>query len=161
MHFACWFDMELPLPLLVSDEERSWEMECESCSVCYGHYMDPKEAMSKSCDASPPPSSVLHDTFSQKGILPETQLETVSHKVLLPPSGVSIWFDHLSAVKKNCKRGAAKAAETRRKKAEQAQKERMPNSVPENMIPIEDAIEYKCGICEGLYEDETLEKNYG
>jgi len=47
----------------------------------------------------------------QKGDPSSTEL---ARKCLLPPTEVSFWIEHLQQVRKNRKRGAAKAVATRR-----------------------------------------------
>ena len=176
-----WFDGGPPLtylPLPVPDKDRSWGMDCESCTslICCGHYMDPQKAVNVSNSLStPPPSVVLQNLFSdQKGLFSEDEIETLSRKVLLSTSEVKLWFDHLSTIQKNRKRGATKAAQTRRRKAEllerevplvceNTDKEESKRQAEQPMEPSSEkddtsCEEVKCGVCERIYEDETLEE---
>lgn len=83
---------------------------------------------------------------SLKGVTPsQQQLQVISRQVLLPCAEVKMWLDHLSAVQLNHKRGAAKAAETQNRKAQQTEFLRLGRSD-------------KCGICGEEYEDETLDE---
>lgn len=174
-----WFDdgpLLTYLPLPVPDKNHSCGMECETCSVCHGHYMDPKGCICKQILCVPSSIFSLYDFFSnQKGLLTENEIEVISCKVLLPPSEVKIWLDHLRAVQRNLKRGESKAAQTRKKKEEQMlhytpndfsmgqsrQKQESGNVSAEQedhevMSPLEEdgtfCVEYKCGVCEGIYE---------
>ena len=62
--------------------------------------------------------------------------EKLAEDVLLPSHEVKLWLDHLRIVRENRRRGAAKAAETRRSKQRQASNE---------------------SVCGDLYEEETDE----
>ena len=67
---------------------------------------------------APPPSQVLKSEFSKLTVYPqpETFIRQEAEKVLLTPDDTKIWMDHLHTVLLNRKRGAAKAATTRRAK---------------------------------------------
>ena len=69
-----------------------------------------------------PPSQLIKEAFSAlKGQSPsDDYLRKVARQCLLPTEEVHIWFDHLAEVQKNRKRGAEKAAATRRLKKQQA-----------------------------------------
>ena len=69
-----------------------------------------------------PPSTILKEEFnSLKEEDPsESLLEEVAKKTLLPVNEVILWFDHLKTVQTNRKRGAQKAAATRRLKKQTA-----------------------------------------
>ena len=95
-----------------------------TCSMykdfCSGHYCKPcftdvtdKGALEQ---VSNPPSIVLKQFFAElEGIsLPEEMIEAVAKRVMLPTDEVKFWLEHLGTVAQNRKRGAAKAAETRR-----------------------------------------------
>ena len=85
---------------------------------------------------------------SLKGVAPsQQQLEVISRQVLLPCAEVKMWLDHLSTVQLNRKRGAAKAAETQNRKAQQTEFLRLDRSD-------------KCGVSGDEYEDETLEEEF-
>ena len=68
-----------------------------------------------------------------------------SRQVLLPCAEVKMWLDHLSTVQQNRKRGAAKAAETRKRKAQQTGL-------------LSEAQNDRCGVCREEYEEETPEE---
>ena len=55
------------LPLPIPDQNRPYGGKCDSCSVCYGHYINPREAFSNGSggDASlcTPPSEVISNFF--------------------------------------------------------------------------------------------------
>ena len=94
-----------------------------------------------------PPSTLLKEFYQQLGQKEptEAQIETIAKKTLLPVSEVIIWLQHLKTVDTNRKRGAAKAAETRRqKRAEQVSKG------THNSVEV-----YCCGICGVTYGDSN------
>ena len=96
-----------------------------------------KEALaSLGAVASSPPSTVIQNAFKTGQVVEEKLAEDV-----LPSHEVKLWLDHLRIVRENRRRGAAKAAETRRSKQRQASNE---------------SEEY-CGVCGDLYEEETDE----
>ena len=106
--------------------------------------MTPEEAL-KSSDPymSMPPSRIFKD-FLSTNPQPSEEMVDVA-RTLLPVSEVEIWLNHLQIIENNRKRGAAKAAETRRKKRELSRKDtRQINA-------------YYCGVCGGVYEEETNE----
>ena len=117
----------LCLPLPKPDPCRPWGGTCSSCKdFCAGHYSSPsytdvtdKEALEQ---VALPPSVVLNKFFVDLKGSPasDDQIETVAKKALLPTEEVKIWLDHLSTVAENRKRGAVKAAETRRRKQQSA-----------------------------------------
>ena len=107
----------LPFPL--PDPSRPWgSSSCEACSgFCAGHFLKPENVS----DAPPmmkPPSSILKQYHQNlKGCNPsEDELKEMAQKVLCP------------------KRGAAKAAETRRRK-------------------FKSSANYYCGVCGALFGD--------
>ena len=98
-----------------------------------------------------PPSVILkkfHQSLKGKN-LTEVEIEETARKVLLPVHEVKIWLEHLSTVDTNRRRGAAKAAETRRKK------------LPAQSVNVQESSEPAtyCGICGALFED-TEESEY-
>ena len=63
-----------------------------------------------------PPSEVLYETFQSYGDIPsDNVIQDVSKKVLLSPDDVLMWFKHLKQIQVNRKKGAEKAAVTRKK----------------------------------------------
>ena len=96
-----------------------------------------------------PPSHLLKEFLSHPE--PTEELFTsIARKTLLPIEEVKMWLNHLKTVEINRRRGAAKAAETRRRKRQQQQAQ-------EQVRQIQQRHEYSCGICGGLYQDETTE----
>ena len=93
-----------------------------------------------------PPSTLLKEFHhNPKGALPtQTQLLEVSKKCLLPTFAVEMWVEHLRTIAENRKRGAAKAAETRRRKKREKQAK---SKDCEDMV--------YCGMCYEPYVDFT------
>ena len=81
------------------------------------------------------------------------QVQATAEQVLLSPADVEMWLQHLSMVQLNRKRGAAKAAITRRKK-----KEGKPGETVSPPAEGSSAEIYRCGVCSEVYEDETVEE---
>ena len=92
-----------------------------------------------------PPSHTLKEAFQKlKGCPPSQQyIEEAAKKVLLLPDEVRMWFDHPQSVSDNCKRGAAQAAETRRKRKVEKEKRQVPL--------------VNCGVCHEQYKGITEE----
>ena len=113
------------LPLPIPDPERPWGSTCSNCKgFCSGHYkiqlvdVCDGEALSK---VPKPPSAVLKQLFSSSnGNITENMIESAAKKVLLPYGECRIWLSHLQTVLENRRRGAKKAAATRRAKRLQA-----------------------------------------
>lgn len=112
-----WFKDGPPLtylPLPVPDEKRSWGINCEKCSPspCYGHYMDPKEAVNHIDSCSLPPSVEIAKFFKEFSAEPSpTAIDDLAKKVFLSPEEVSMWLQHLKTVQINRTKGAGKAQE--------------------------------------------------
>ena len=145
-----WFPNGPPLsylPFPVPDPNKPWGGPCTQCKdECCGHFLKPQLALESTILAViVPPSSQIKDAFDRlKGDAPsEMYFTEVASKVLLPTEEVKMWFDHLRTISVNCKRGALKAAETR--KCTQAQQ-----ATNENALCF-------CGVCEAMYECETEE----
>lgn len=127
------------LPFPIPDPNKPVGHKCSSCGdTCHGHYLSPKEALYS--ELSPmifPPSYYLKNKYDLlQGNMSEADVLDISREVLLPPEEVKMWFDHLETVKDNRKRGAEKAAATRK---------RQKNGDP--LIPL-----YYCGVCGDLFE---------
>ena len=119
-------------------------MDCSKCSgnLCYGHFLTPELSVQSTADQmSIPPSQIIKEAFDKlKGEDPsDTDVDRLSKATLLPPEEVRIWFEHLSTVQANRKRGAEKAKATRQLKKRQSE-----------------ATRYYC-LCEVEYMDETDE----
>jgi hypothetical protein len=135
------------LPMPIGDPNRPWNGTCSDCKqFCAGHYLKPQEAVHAggAIVFSPPPSAVILEA-SKAGTLNESDIENLASKVLLPVEDVKVWLRHLMTVSENRKRGAQKAAETRRLK--RASQHTQPS--PEF---------YYCGVCEELYLEEADEE---
>ena len=93
---------------------------------------------------NPPPSAVILEA-SKAGTLNESNIENLARKVLLPVEDVKVWLRHLMIVSENRKKGAQKAAMTRRLKraAQHAQ--------PSLEL-------YHCGVWDELYLEEADEE---
>ena len=136
------------IPLPVPDPARSWgSLNCEKCKgFCAGHFLNPEAAFSSRTSAmiQPPSASLKEFHSSLKGAVPEpSQLEVIARKTMLPVCEVNIWLDHLTMIANNRKRGAAKAAQTRRQRRLAKEQERKEETV------------CYCGACGGQYEEET------
>ena len=97
--------------------------------------------------SAPPPSQVLKNDFSKLVAYPptETFMQEEAKKVLLTPDDTKIWMDHLHTVILNRKRGAAKAAATRRAK---------------RSLLASEPVTYNCGGCGKPYVEETEEVEF-
>ncbi len=80
--------------------------------------MKPKDSLMSSSLPIKPPSATLKEAFDAMSNYPpsEPDCSDVSKKVMLPAEEVKMWLDHLQTIRENRKKGALKAAETRRKK---------------------------------------------
>ena len=142
-------------PLPIPDSQRFWgNTSCVECKgQCTGHYLKPQEAVSSTQTPLKPPSIILKESFDTIETYPpeDSLYQQLAEKTLLKIEEVKIWFEHLHTIKQNRKKGAAKAAETRRMKA-RASKE-IGNKAKRNN-------EYYCGVCHEPYIEftETEEK---
>ena len=159
-----WFDngpSVTSVPLPTPDPSRPWGGSgCNKCSgFCAGHYLMPQETIAATSDPAEPPSSIMKKFYTDlKGKEPsESELEDVARKCLLPIEDVSLWMDHLKTVQHNRKRGAAKAAESRKSKRHQSNctsslpSKQLSDNHPKDKQPEEEQEDYYCGTCEGLY----------
>jgi len=91
-------------------------------------------------------TQLLKEAFDKlKGKPPSADYcSTIARNCLLKEKEVAMWFEHLATVQRNQKRGAAKAAATRRQR-----KQLSKQSVLET--------DCCCSICGEEYEDETDE----
>ena len=129
---------QIPMPVL--DPSHPWgNTACDKCGgFCSGHFLSPEDALTSNlAPMVQPPSTILKDFYqSLSGQDPsEGMLEDVSKRALLPVAEVHLWLDHLRTVDMNRKRGAAKAAETRRQKRGTQQT----------------SVDYYCGVCGVLF----------
>ena len=120
-----WYPDGLSLdffPSPTADPERPYgNTNCTECTgFCAGHYMKPCKILNyvksgKSLPDPIPPSQVLSDIFKECiGFPTEDVIDSTSKKVLLKPEEVRMWFEHLELVESNRKKGAKKAAATRK-----------------------------------------------
>ena len=143
------------IPLPIPDPDQPWgSTNCKKCDgTCYGHFLNiSKEyhlpAMSK------PPSVIMKEAFQGLNGEPSPSfIAELAKKCLLPPDEVSFWIEHLQQIQKNRKRGAVKAAATRRLKKQATLQAAESGGVTENSTP--EAV--FCSVCGDLYEDLTDE----
>ena len=125
-HMPPWYSggpLITHLPLPIPDPDRPWgNVDCTECKEnCTGHYLPPKSSIqSQLLPMKKPPSTVLKEKFDQLTLYPppESLCYEIAKETLLSVSDVTIWFEHLHTIKENRRRGAVKAAETRRKNKE-------------------------------------------
>ena len=128
-HYPCWYEGSLTIdtiPLPVADPDRAYgSTTCSSCTgLCSGPYLPPESLIRLTLEGqtseitSVPPSEVLEKEFRKNGenILDSNSCEELARKVLLKPSEVLYWLEHLRSVQEHRKEGAKKAAETRKQK---------------------------------------------
>lgn len=151
------------IPMPVPDPKRPWgNTNCSSCKeFCSGHYssMMVNTADIKDGSVMMPPSVSLKKFFTNMAneeTLTDECLQEIAEQTLLTVEEVRIWFDHLTEVARNRKRGAAKAAETRLKKKETqplavvCQEEVCQEECPQDQ---EEEV-YRCGTC-GIKESDS------
>jgi len=93
-----------------------------------------------------PPSTLLGDFVQRYGSDPsDASVESIAKKCLLSISEVRMWLQHLHTVDTNQKRGAAKAAETWRRKKQEISSTASAEQDVES--------EEWCGVCEGVFGD--------
>ena len=101
--------------------------------MCYGHFLKPSEALKSTLTPmASPPSTAIKEAFEKLTVYPPPDHELVCNEVekhvLLSPDQIRMWFEHLHTVKENRKRGAARAAATRRI-SKRKKKGRVPTTV--------------------------------
>ena len=84
----------------------------------------------------------------------ELDIENVAKNTLLPQQDVRMWLKHLEQIDYNRKRGAAKAALTRR----QRQTTRKAKATSSGSVAVQNS--YCCGVCGGIYKEETDEAEF-
>ena len=92
------------------------------------------------------PSTILKEAFQGITTYPPSReyIEGVPKQVLLSAEDVCMWFEHLHTIQENCKRGAVRAAETRKQK--RSLKTSRSSSITN---------EYYCGVCHSKYQEFT------
>ena len=106
--------------------------------LAIGHYLSPRETVASSLPPMiKPPSVVLKEAFDSGSPPTESTYLELGRKVLLPANEVKMWFEHLNTIRENRKKGAIKAANTRRKKKDKVAMNKPPSTVPvpRSMIP--------------------------
>lgn len=107
------------LPFPFPDPQRPHGGICSTCKdFCCGHYITKLVDTTKLDQVKSiimPPSVVLKESFSKQGIT--TVCPDLVKKVLLSEDDTKIWLEHLATVAENRRRGAAKAALTRKNKS--------------------------------------------
>ena len=120
---ARWYPGGPPLthlPLPIPDESRPWGGEsCKSCkSFCAGHFKPPTPCDVTTINAAnlfKPPSVLLKELFHHScESISDDFVQNSAKSVLLPASETRFWLEHLHTIVDNRRRGAAKAAATRK-----------------------------------------------
>jgi hypothetical protein len=112
------------LPFPFPDPKRPHGGSCDTCkSFCCGHYITKLVNITNPQDVKTivmPPSVVLKESFNTKQPAAATEIADIcpdlAKRVLLSEDETKIWLNHLESIVQNRKRGAAKAALTRKKK---------------------------------------------
>lgn len=112
------------LPSPTPDPDRPYgNVNCKDCpGFCAGHYLNPNKRLAlvkerKSLPKLIPPSEVLSKVFGDsQGFPSDEKIVETAKTVLLKPEELRMWFEHLQIVQDNRKKGAKKAAATRRAK---------------------------------------------
>ena len=73
----------------------------------------------------------------------DDMLESIAKKILLPVGECKMWLDHLSCIVQNRKRGAKKAAATRKSKKNAV----TPTSTDDNCMDITVSNDLECTYC--------------
>lgn len=126
------------LPFPIPDPDRPWgNLSCSTCTgsnFCSGHYMvkmvDVKNTSALK-ELPKPPSITTKEVFATRrdDELSDEFIQELSKRVLLPPEECRIWLEHLKTILENRRRGAQKAAETRRLRRQQASAVRTQSEV--------------------------------
>lgn len=109
-----------------------------------------------------PPSAELKKLFSKvNGAINDDLLENAAKDVLLPTEECRIWIKHLMTVLENRRRGARKAAETRKNRSQNVTAPSQVSSKPGeegSEAQVDESEEDSfCGDCGQLYQEETDE----
>ena len=147
----------------VLDETRPFgDPSCTSCQgICSGHFLPPEQVLDlEETPMAQPPSVILKEFFtSLQGSEPtDGVLTDVASKTLLPTSEVRIRLDHLKTVELNRKRGASRAAMTRRIK--EGDQDKSQRSCQQSHIQRQQDTQetYRCGVCAAVFKEETDEE---
>ena len=75
---------------------------------------------------SEPPSEVLLKEFNRHHVIPDdSRLKSIAKEVLLSVDETKMWFEHLSSVHENRKKGLQKAARARKVKTSQCKSKKL------------------------------------
>ena len=118
-------------PTPTPDPDRPYgNTSCKECvGFCAGHYLKPSKLLSyvksgKSLTDPTPPSHVLSQVFKECAGFPTDEIISITAiQVMLKPEDVKMWFQHLEIVEVNRRKGAKKAAATRKARKKQVRKE--------------------------------------
>ena len=108
------------IPLPVPDPKRPFGAKnCLSCNgECAGHYLSAEEVIqlikeNRTFSEKRPPSEIIKSEFKCKGdqLLKEDTCRDLAKQVLIKPTEVSFWLEHLKSVQEHRAQGAKKAAE--------------------------------------------------
>ena len=142
-------------PLPIPDPQRYWgNSNCTECSgLCAGHFLKPEETLASLLNPMKPPSIILKKVFDALETYPpeESLYQQLAERTLLKVEEVKIWLEHLNTIKLNRKKGAAKAAETRRRRAQEKQR----NQEKQKAANVQQGSEYYCGTCHEPYLEFT------
>ena len=83
--------------------------------------------------------------MQEQFIVSDSDIERLARRVLLPVEDVKIWLQHLKTVSENRRKGAQKAAETRRLKKASQHTQASPDL-------------YYYGVCDEVYLEEADEE---
>ena len=158
----------LPVP----DPTRPFgDPNCKTCKdSCSGHFLQPEQLITTpNLESIAPPSHTLKEFYlSLKGAEPtEDMLTALAQRTLLAVSEVTLWLDHLKSVEANRKRGATKAAATRKEKSTEREERRQLEIERQQVANVQETEtreagvmvqEYHCGVCSQLYNENTEEE---
>ena len=114
------------VPIPTPDPDRPYgDQACQDCEgVCCGHYLKPDKLWQRANSGEElgkpqPPSEVILAIYRAHKCVPsEVIIQQVARNVLLPSEEVKFWFVHLHQTHENRRKGAQKAAQTRREKSQ-------------------------------------------
>jgi hypothetical protein len=105
-----------------------------------------------------PPSQVLAQVFKDSVCFPTDEvISATAKKVLLTPEDIRMWFQHLQIVETNRKKGAKKAAATRKGKARN--KELRKKTTDREVLRDSDDDEI-CNLCYSFNPPNVVYENY-
>ena len=127
-----WYPGGPPLsfiPIPTADPKRCYgRQNCDECQgLCSGHYLKVEDLWQHVSNGgkvqAETPSTIILREFNRHHVIPEEgRLSEIAQEVLLSYEEVKMWFDHLSNIHENRKRGVEKAARTRKAKSKSQSK---------------------------------------